>query len=258
MYIFFNYLKFLLKAKDEHGVHSPFVFNLITKSLQKKDIPMKLWTKFEKYKGDLNDNKTLIEVEDFGAGSKRLKSNRRSVRSIARNAGISQKRARILYHLIDYLKPQSVLEIGTSLGLATSVLSLAQPSSKIKTLEGCSNTLAIAKSQFTSYSFKNIETVIGEFGKTLPTVLANSTFDFIFIDGNHTKEATLAYFDLLLDSIHNDSCLVFDDIYWSQGMKEAWIEIQNHPKVTVSIDTFQWGIVFFRKEQRKEHFTIRL
>jgi hypothetical protein len=41
-------------------------------------------------------------------------------------------------------------------------------------------------------------------------------------------------------------------------MTEAWQTIKAHPKVSVTIDTYQWGMVFFRKEQAKEHFTIRI
>jgi hypothetical protein len=41
-------------------------------------------------------------------------------------------------------------------------------------------------------------------------------------------------------------------------MEEAWEIIKNHEEVKVTIDTFQWGIVFFREEQEKEHFVIRI
>jgi len=57
---------------------------------------------------------------------------------------------------------------------------------------------------------------------------------------------------------HNNSIFIFDDIYWSQEMQKAWKEIQQHPEVRVTIDTFYWGLVFFRKEQAKEHFKIRV
>jgi hypothetical protein len=67
----------------------------------------------------------------------------------------------------------------------------------------------------------------------------------------------LEYFELLIPTITNDSVWIFDDIHWSKDMEEAWEIIKNHPKVTVTIDTFQWGIVFFRSEQLKEHFVIR-
>ena len=61
-----------------------------------------------------------------------------------------------------------------------------------------------------------------------------------------------------MPTITNNSVWIFDDIHWSQEMENAWLTIKNHPKVTVTIDTFQWGIVFFRAEQEKEHFVIRI
>ena len=99
--------------------------------------------------------------------------------------------------------------------------------------------------------------LVGDFSKVIPT-LASTNYDLIFFDGNHNKEATLKYFNQLLPKAHNNSIFIFDDIYWSKGMTEAWEEIKQHEKVTVSIDTFFWGIIFFRKEQAKEHFTIRV
>ena len=66
------------------------------------------------------------------------------------------------------------------------------------------------------------------------------------------------YFEILLPTITNETVWIFDDIHWSEEMEEAWKIIKKHPKVTVTIDTFQWGLVFFRKEQEKEHFVIRI
>ena len=41
-------------------------------------------------------------------------------------------------------------------------------------------------------------------------------------------------------------------------MTEAWNIIKQNPKVILTIDTFFWGIVFFRTEQEKQHFNIRV
>jgi hypothetical protein len=87
--------------------------------------------------------------------------------------------------------------------------------------------------------------------------LQPTTHNLIYFDGNHSKKATLDYFELLLPTITNDSVWIFDDIHWSKDMEEAWEIIKNHPKVKVTIDIFQWGIVFFRTQQEKEHFVIR-
>ena len=151
-----------------------------------------------------------------------------------------------------------MLEIGTSVGLGTATLSIGNPKATITTLEGCKNTAAIAQELFEAFKLKNIKLTIGNFNETLPSIIKNNKFDLIYFDGNHQKEATLNYFNLCLKTVHNNSIFIFDDINWSPEMQKAWLVIKNHPKVTISINTFFWGIIFFRKEQEKEHFTIRV
>lgn len=262
-----SYLKFLYNSKNKHGVHSPFVFNLVTKCFyDKKQYPE--YAVLKKYRKSLLSNKNFIEVTDFGAGSKVFKSNKRQVSKIAQTAGISQKRAKLLFRITNYFQPTSILEIGTSLGLATSALSLgtraegerseANSKAKITSLEGCTNTLAVAKNQFEKFQLNNIEPIQTEFSKYLKTATGNCDWKLIYFDGNHSKQATLDYFEMLLPTVTNETVWIFDDIHWSTNMEEAWKTIQQHPKVSVTIDTFQWGIVFFRVEQKKEHFIIRV
>jgi predicted O-methyltransferase YrrM len=256
-----SYLKFLWDSKNEHGVHSPFVFNLLTKCFYDKK-PKPEYSILKKYRKSLLENKNFIEVTDFGAGSKVFKSNRRQISKIASTAGISPKRAELLFRVTNYFQPNTILEIGTSLGLATSALALGNTNAKVITLEGCPQTANVAKNQFNEFDYNNVDPVITEFESYLEDIQLSlkaetENFDLIYFDGNHSKKATLAYFDLLLPTITNDSVWIFDDIHWSPEMEEAWEIIKNHPKVTVTIDTFQWGFVFFRYEQEKEHFVIR-
>ncbi|WP_140486643.1 O-methyltransferase [Flavobacterium sp. GSA192] len=256
------YLKFLWHSKNEHAVHSPFVFSLITKCFyDKKSKPE--YVVLKDYRNALLQNKNSIEITDFGAGSKVFKSNTRVISQIAKTAGISPKRARLLYRITHYFKPANILELGTSLGLATSALALGSRSlgtkASIVTLEGCPNTMAIAKNQLQSLNTSNVKCVTTEFKDYLQICnLKSEIYDLIYFDGNHSKIATLDYFELLLPTITNDTVWIFDDIHWSAEMEEAWEIIKKHPKVTVTIDTFQWGLVFFRREQPKEHFIIRV
>ncbi|MFZ4679948.1 MAG: O-methyltransferase [Flavobacterium sp.] len=253
-----SYLNFLWNSKNEHGVHSPFVFNLVTKCFyDKKQYPE--YSILKNYRNSLLQNKNTIEVTDFGAGSRVFKSNTRAINQIARNAGISKRRAELLFRITNYFQSESILEIGTSLGLATSALLLGNVKSKISTIEGCSNTFHVAQKQFEEFGFKNITSIKTEFSSYLKNYqLAIINYQLIYFDGNHSKQATLEYFDLLLPTITNETVWIFDDIHWSPAMEAAWEVIKNHPKVTVTIDTFQWGIVFFRTEQPKEHFVIRV
>ena len=252
------YLKFLWNSKNEHGVHSPFVFQLVTKCFYDRK-PKPEYQVLKNYRNSLLENKNTIEVTDFGAGSKIFKSNSRQISKIAKTAGITQKRAELLFRITNYFQPKSVLEIGTSLGLATSALALGNKKSKIITLEGCPETAKIAQDQLQKFNINNVESVVAEFNNYLQVCnLKSEICNLIYFDGNHSKKATLDYFEILLPTITNETIWIFDDIHWSKDMEESWEIIKIHPKVSVTIDTFQWGLVFFRKEQEKEHFVIRV
>ena len=257
-----SYLKFLWHSKNEHAVHSPFVFSLITKCFYDRK-PKLEYQVLKDYRKALLENKNTIEVTDFGAGSKVFKSNKREIAKIAKTAGITEKRAQLLFRITSYFQPDAILEIGTSLGLATSALALGSqklvPKTKITTLEGCPETSKIAQEQLEKFGLTNVEFEVSEFSSYLEKVNTSmEPFSLIYFDGNHQKKATLEYFDLLLPTITNDTLWIFDDIHWSAEMEDAWETIKKHPKVTVTIDTFQWGFVFFRHEQPKEHFIIRV
>lgn len=251
-----SYFNFLWHSKNAHGVHSPFVFNLVTKcfydSKQKPEYEV-----LKKYRNTLLQDKNYIEVIDFGAGSKVFKSNKRQASKIAKTAGISQKRAELLFRITNYFKPLTILELGSSLGLATSALAL-NDFAVVTTVEGCTNTMNKLQLQLQEFYFKNIDCSNSEFSSFLKNHHPNpKKWELIYFDGNHSKEATLEYFDLLLPTITNNTVWIFDDIHWSKEMNEAWEIIKKKTKVTVTIDTFQWGFVFFRSEQLKENFTIR-
>ena len=190
-----SYLIFLWNSKNEHAVHSPFVFNLVTKCFyDKKKYPE--YAILKTYKNSLLENKNTIEVTDYGAGSRVFKSNIRQISKIAKTAGIKSKRAELLYRITNYFQPDSILEIGTSLGLATSALALGNKNSKITTLEGCPNTANQCQLQLQKFNFNSVECITTEFGSYLKTYdLQPTTYNLIYFDGNHSKTATLEYFE---------------------------------------------------------------
>jgi predicted O-methyltransferase YrrM len=250
------YIKFWWTSKNQHSVHSPFVYNLITTCFYDKTF-YSAYNNLKDYKKYVLNNHSEIDVTDLGAGSQIIKSNIRVVSDIAKNVGTKAKRAKLLFRLTEYFKFKTALELGTSLGIATHAMSLGNSNARITTIEGCPNISKFTQETFKQFNLENIEVLTGNFSDKIETLKLN-TYDFVFFDGNHQKEATLNYFELLIETAHNDSVFIFDDIYWSKGMTEAWNTIIKHPEVTVSIDTFFWGFVFFRSEKKKEHFTIRL
>lgn len=251
-----SYLRFLWHSKNEHGVHSPFVFALVTKCFYNRAL-FSEYDALDKYRRTLLADHREIDVTDFGAGSRVFRSNRRKISDIARHAGIYGKRARLLFRVARYFQPDTILEIGTSVGLATSALALGNPKSRVITLEGCPETAAVARAQLKAAGITNVEVVNTEFRKFLSDVSAFPAPQLVFFDGHHTEEATLAYFEALLPHATDDAVWIFDDIHWSAGMERAWKAIQRHPAVTVTIDTYQWGLVFFRKGQAREDFVLR-
>jgi len=248
--------KYLTKAKNRHGIHSPFVYELLDKVIYDK-------SEFSEYKTVETVRKQLlgrtdeIEITDLGAGSTVNKSNKRKVSDIAKNSAKGGKWGELLFRLSKHFQPETMIELGTSLGIGSLYQSLGNPEGKLTTFEGCPHTAAVAQEQFQKANVS--PTIIeGNFNDTLQPYLDSiEKLDWAFIDGNHQKEPTIRYFEQCLQKCHNDSVLLFDDIYWSKGMAEAWEKIKAHKRVNVTLDLFQVGIVFLRKEQPKQHFIIR-
>ena len=256
-----KYLQYYFTASNGkgHGMHSPFVFEFITKVLNDKtNYPE--YEKVEALRARLLNDHTVIEVEDFGAGSAIDKKRKRSISSISKNAAKPKKFGQLLFRMVKYYQPPTILELGTSLGITASYLSQAKPDAKVITMEGSKEIAEVAKRNFRNLEIKNGEIIEGNFDKTLSSVVRGlSTVDFAFVDGNHRQEPTERYFQQLLAKTNNNSILVFDDIHWSSEMEAAWETIKNNAAVTCSIDLFFIGIVFFRKEfKEKQDFAIRL
>ena len=251
-----SYLKHQIKAKDEHSLHSPFVFEFYNECLKNRN-QFYCFDKIENERKKLLQSDLEIDIKDFGAGSTINKSNKRKVKDIAKNSLKQRKLAQQLFRVINYLNPKNIVELGTSLGLTTSYLANATEQ-KINTFEGCENTLKIAQKTSRNLELNNINFHLGEFSSTFKSFLdSTDSIDFAFIDGNHQYQPTIEYFEWIKAKSNENTCMIFDDIYWSKGMTKAWNEIKNDTDVMISIDTFYFGICFFRKNQPKQHFVLR-
>lgn len=255
-----KYLNYYLTASNGkgHGIHSPFVFDLITKVMNDKTFYPE-YAKVESLRDQLLKDETVLSVEDFGAGSSVSKTNQRTIASIAKNAAKSKKLGQLLFRMVKYYQPSTILELGTSLGITTSYLALAKTDAKMITMEGSKEIAGVAKNNFAKHNISNTTIIEGNFDSTLSSVVHGlSTVDFVFIDGNHRQEPTERYFQQLLAKTNNDSILVFDDIHWSKEMEAAWETIKKDDAVRCTIDLFFIGIVLFRSEfKEKQEFVIR-
>jgi len=255
-----KYLHYYFTASNGkgHGIHSPFVFDFIINVLNDKK-EYDCYHLIEKRRAALLADATIIEVEDFGAGSAVIKTNKRVVKNIARSSLKPKKFSQLLFRMVQYYQPKTIVELGTSFGITTAYLAAGNNNAKVFTCEGAKNIAAIAKQTFSDLHQQNIELTEGDFAKTLPLLLAQlQNIDLAFVDGNHRKQPTLDYFAQLLNVSTSSTILIFDDIHWSAEMEEAWEEIQQHVSVTLTIDLFFIGIVVLSDDfKAKQHFVVR-
>jgi predicted O-methyltransferase YrrM len=255
----FKYIYFYFTSGNEHGLHSPFVFNLYSKGIRPKK-SFYIFHKIESLRKELLRSKEIIEVKDLGAGSKTGNTeSHRSIKGIASNSLKQAHQAEVLFKIIHYLKPKTILDLGTSLGITTLYQASADPESKVYTFEGSPEIAKVALQNFQKLEATNIRLIQGNIDETLPDTLNKlSSIDYVFFDANHRQEPTLRYFDTCLEKAHNDTVFIFDDIHWSAEMEQAWEKIKAHEKVTLTIDMFFIGLVFIRTNQPKQHFKLRI
>lgn len=255
-----KYISYFSSASNSkgHGVHSPFVFHFI-KFIKNDTKKYDCYEPIENLRQQLLRNTSTIEVQDFGAGSTVIKTNTRRVDQMAASSLKPRKFAQLLYRIVKWQQPKTILELGTSFGISSAYMASAHTEATLYTLEGAPSIAEIAHNNFEHLGIQNVELVVGDFSETLAPLLdAIPAIDLAFVDGNHRKMPTLEYFYKLLNKVHDSSILIFDDIHWSREMEEAWEEIKKNSQVTLTIDLFFIGLVFFKKDfKEKQHFCIR-
>ncbi len=255
-----KYLRYYFTASSGkgHGIHSPFVFDFITEVLNDKR-HFYAYDRVENLRHELLRKQDKLRITDFGAGSGTGATNLRSIQSITRHAAKPKRLGQLLFRLVQYYQPQTIIELGTSLGLTTAYLAAAKSSAKLITIEGSEAITKEATYHFHVLKLKNIQQLTGNFDEMLLPALAEmKQVDFAFIDGNHRLQPTLQYFEQLMRYTNACSILVFDDIHWSIEMEQAWETVQADSRVRLTIDLFFIGLVFFRTDfKEKQHFVIR-
>ncbi len=248
----------MFRSGNAHGLHSPFVFGLYTHVVNHTG-RYAAFNTIERRRQVLLRSPATLQVRDFGAGSHTGAGRHRRIRDIARTAAKPRKLAQLLFRLANHFRPRTILELGTSLGLTTAYLASADSQSRVLTFEGCPNTAAAARETFETLGLRNVELIEGNLDDTLAPALATlqAPLDFAFFDGNHRYEPTLRYFELCLAHRTDRSVFVLDDIHWSAEMERAWAAICKHPDVRLTVDLFFVGLVFFRRNQPKQHFRLR-
>ena len=255
IHFIYRYLIHLFTAKNTrgHGIHSPFLFSFIQEVIYEKN-PFYSFSSIEELRKKLLNDKSILDITDFGAGQKY----QATVSNIARTSLKSKKWSQMLFRSVNFRRAEKVLELGTSLGISAAYMASVNSGICCVTLEGASEIADVAQGNFEKLNLQNIKIITGNIDETLSQALLDlGTVDFAFFDANHRRKPTLDYFHYCLQYITEKSVFVFDDIYWSKEMTQAWQAIKQEPSVTSTIDLFQMGIVFFNKRLPKKNYKMR-
>jgi predicted O-methyltransferase YrrM len=260
--IFFRtlkYLKYILLSRHAkgHGIHSPFIFDLVSRVFR-NETDRSLVRKIELIRKKMKSDGQSILVNDLGSKADQSKQKLRKVSDIARHSSVTAKYGRLLSNMAAEFGKPLIIELGTSLGISTLYLASSCEDVTIITVEGCKETAALARQNFVEAGLNNINILEGSFDEILtgfPDKIIKP--GMIFFDGDHRKEAVIKYFNLLSEISDNKTVFIIDDINYSRGMEEAWDELKLHKKVSVSVDIFRMGILFFREGINHNNYVIR-
>ena len=200
------------------------------------------FARVEAHRKRLLASNEVVDYRVFGSNNTEL------IKNVCAKATSPATWARLIYTLAKELPAKKVLEIGTNLGVSGSYLLEAMRStegSHLVTMDGMPRYVEISREAFlTIVPEARFETIVGRYEDTFDAMVArHEGFDLLFIDGNHQRDPTVEYFLKLLSRATRPSLWVFDDIYWTTGMEDAWRTIRHHPQTAYSIDMYKQGIV---------------
>jgi predicted O-methyltransferase YrrM len=254
-----KHIHYLLFSRHSggHGIHSPFVFMLISKVFRNK-IDTAVVLTIENIRKKNLSNRETIEVTDLGSGSSRMKTKSRRVSDITRYSSVPRKYGILLANLAEEFGKPAIVEFGTSVGISTMYLAKGCPESIVYTMEGCPETACKAGGNFKEAGVANIKILNGAFDDLLPDITTTGLKPgLVFIDGNHSEKPLLRYFDQIAEISGPDTVIVIDDIHSSESMENAWKKIRNNEKVSTTVDIFRMGLVFFRQGMNHIDYIIR-
>ena len=214
-------------------------------------------TAIEARRAELEASEAEITYLDYGAATKYAEQTAeemyqgversRSLGAMSRRSSKPYRGALLLLKLLRQTQPEHCLELGSGVGITAAYQAAAldlNGRGHLVTLEGPASIAAVAEETVALLGHDRVSVQAGRWQDTLDAVLAaNRPIDFAFIDGHHDRDASLGYFEAILPALSDGAVFILDDIRWSQGMLEAWTAISAHPRVDVSIDLVDTGLV---------------
>lgn len=254
------------------GIHSPYLFHLV-RMIIRDDNRYYCWSDIEERRYAMLRAPKLVNVRDYGSRGKGGEE-KRLVSDIAKTSLQSAKNAQILFRIVHWLGqekkgPLRIVELGTSLGITTAYLAMADKRNSVVTYEGSHELVEMAELNWKKLGIENVTVVEGNIddtlyiynNKTKSTSLKEQgaeTVDFAYIDANHTYDATLRYYEALSAQANEKTIIVLDDIHYNKEMAAAWQRLGCDSKVTTTMDFYDFGLIFFDPHYLKKHYKLRI
>lgn len=248
------------------GVHSPYLFYIVRMLLYDTN-SYYAWKSIEQQRNAMLHTSKLVHTNDYGTGC----SGEKKVQDIARTSLCSMREGQIYFRLVNFLsqqynnkhsnEPLTILELGTSLGISTAYLAMPDARNQVITMDGSHDIIEVAKQNWQQLGIENVTCVEANIDDSLADTLINIAHAHVslaLIDANHTREATLHYFDQIAKYVRDDSIVIVDDIHHSREMNEAWQQIKHRDDVTATMDLYECGVIFFDHHYLKKHYKLRL
>lgn len=247
------YFKHQLTANNRHGTHSPFVYKLADEVIYDFS-DKKVYRELEEQRKKLFNDDSYLAVDHLEDALTSKEKSTQQVKVLAKSVFKKPRLTQLIFRLAQFSTPKQVTVFDANFGISTAYLAKACPQAKVIAIENCTGSAVIANQMFEDLELNNVQLLAGNFTELLAT---NKHLDFVYIDGNQSKKTILAYFNWCLPQLHDQSIFICNDIYKNEEMKAVWAELKKHPQVTVTIDLFWLGLVYFRKGQAKEHFKLK-
>lgn len=251
-----QYIIYFLKAKYKkgHGVHSPFVYGFVSQVVFDKNRHKAYGKIFGRIRA-LKKANQKVSVNEIGGGSRTFDKNERQIQKLIKFSSVQRKYGMLLFRIVRHYKPSGILELGTSIGISTMYMAEGNSKAEIYTIEGNKSLVEFARQNIKALELQNVKFINKLFDDVLTELLPTiKDLELVFIDGNHTYEATIKYYKAVKPFITR-GMIILDDIYWSNGMQRAWKEICTME--TITVDLYQFGIIILGEQLTPGYYRIR-
>ena len=248
---------FIARHKKGHGIHSPFLYDLIINTFN-NSFQYETYSRIEKLRKIIRTDRQNYIYTNYRPSQNVYTRHPRKVSDVVKKTAISPKHARLIFRLINKFNPNVSLELGTGVGVTTAYIASAKKHNIVYTVDKNNELTDYARHNLQYLDIENVRIINDTFEEAIKKIIRlNKKIDFLLIDGNHTKTATITYLSQMYSLFHNDTIIIIHDIHWSPEMESAWKTIINNPDIKLAIDLFFMGIIFFKSELNKQNFVIK-